>query len=127
MATKKKESELSEKIVHHLNSYERSYCVITHGGMYVRNLPDIVGSMAGLGVFVEVKNPGKHPTEIQAYVLRKFAESGALSVCVHSIEELLRAMNGEKICGHCRELLPDSDFQLGRVNCDRCRATLEGI
>lgn len=66
----------------------RSFFFKVHGGPYqLIGLPDIIGCLDGHFVAIEVKQPGKEPTKIQATVLKQLAAAGATVGVATSIEE----------------------------------------
>lgn len=52
--------------------------------------PDMVGSTLGRFVAVEVKRPGKHPTEDQENFIRVISENGGIAGIATTPEEALR-------------------------------------
>lgn len=86
------ESSIVKSIITTL--HERGiWAVKVHGGpTQVRGLPDIVAICSGIAIGLEVKRLGGQPTAIQKYNLDKMAEAGAVTGCVHSVEESLELL-----------------------------------
>lgn len=63
-----------------------------HGSRYTVGEPDIDAVVAGRSLKVEVKVPGREPTGIQALTLRQWAEAGAVTACVHSVDEMRQVL-----------------------------------
>jgi len=63
----------------------------THGGPFQESgLPDIIGSLYGKFVGIEVKKPGETTSEIQKHVIKEIHEKGEGHVAiVESVEEVL--------------------------------------
>lgn len=51
-------------------------------------MPEMVGNCIGLFLAIEVKRPGKNPTEIQEFKMKQLKQAGGLVVCVDSVESL---------------------------------------
>lgn len=61
-----------------------------HGSaMQERGLPDILGTLRGRTVALEVKVPGEELTPLQAFQLRQLAAAGAITAVVVSVEGAL--------------------------------------
>jgi len=54
--------------------------------------PDLLAIKAGRATFVEVKRPGKMPTERQRLMMAELRSYGARCICATSIEELEREL-----------------------------------
>jgi hypothetical protein len=77
--------------------FSPEYATLFHG---LRGVSDILGilpqthSGATFGnlLAIEVKMPGKHPTNEQAAFLKEINSRGGIGVCVHSVEELAKEL-----------------------------------
>ena len=64
---------------------------IKGGSAQESGLPDILFTCRALGgraVWIEVKAPGEKPRKLQAYKLERWRRAGAISLVVHSVDEL---------------------------------------
>jgi len=67
-----------------------------HGGPHGHaGAPDIIGALKGRFLALEVKKPGKDTTPIQKVELRAWAQAGAISGRVESVEEVKNLIEGE--------------------------------
>jgi penicillin-binding protein-related factor A (putative recombinase) len=62
--------------------------------MYGSGRPDLIGCYRGRAFAFEVKVPGGKPTELQLKQLKEWADSGAISAVVYSVDDVKRALNG---------------------------------
>lgn len=61
----------------------------THGGAdQVRGLPDLIGVYHSYFIAMEVKKPGGHATDLQAFTLQQITAAGGFATVVHSFEEV---------------------------------------
>lgn len=82
------ESTIQKNILNWLNDLPFCRAVIyTAHAMGNRGHPDIYGCLAGRAFFIEVKQPGKEPTDQQAAEIRKWQKSGAIAGSATSVEE----------------------------------------
>lgn len=58
----------------------------------VQGISDIMGVWQGKPIAIEVKRPGKKPTEMQNDFLKRFAGAGGLSIVAFSMEGLMEAL-----------------------------------
>lgn len=67
----------------------------THGGPFQQSgLPDIIGSLHGRFVGLEVKKPGEEASEIQKHVMKEIKEKGEGVVkVVTSVEDVLHLLS----------------------------------
>ena len=83
-----KEAELQRRIRKRLTEEFGGKWVKIHGNRFQSaGLPDIVGCLHGQFYGMEVKQPGKGPTPIQAVFLEELTAQGAVAGIVHSIDE----------------------------------------
>ena len=62
----------------------------THGGAdQMRGLPDLIGVYHGYFVAMEVKKPGGHATDLQAFTMQQIQKAGGYASVIHSVEEAL--------------------------------------
>ncbi len=74
---------------------------IKGGSAQESGLPDVLFTCrapGGRAVWIEVKAPGEKPRKLQAYKLERWKRAGAISLVVHSVDEL------EVILGHLHVL-----------------------
>ena len=68
-----------------------------HGSAYsVKGLPDILVIKQGRAAWMEVKQPGKHPSRIQEHLMRVLSAAGCPVVVVRSVgdaKEFLEAID----------------------------------
>ena len=55
----------------------------------VRGLPDLIGCYRGYFVAMEVKKPGGHATDLQAFTMQRIRTAGGYAAVIHSVEEAL--------------------------------------
>lgn len=60
--------------------------------MHPAGTPDLLAIKDGRAVFVEVKRPGKMPTERQRLMMAELRTYGARCICATSVEELEREL-----------------------------------
>jgi hypothetical protein len=95
--SRKPESRLVDKIIHHLRKKPKSYWVKLHGGLFQTvGLPDIVGCYKGRFVAIEVKLPGKEHTltERQKLILQRLAKAGARAGMATNLKEAISICRG---------------------------------
>jgi len=74
-----------------------------HGGPYqLSGVPDLLLIRRGEATFLEVKQPGKKPTEIQVRRMSEIvARAGALCHVVTSVDEAREVLGVAAPCGRC--------------------------
>jgi len=89
------ESRLQRKIRKALESaYPGSFWFKVHGGPFQKaGLPDLIGCVRGTFIALEVKMPGKEPTEVQRFVMSQILSAGGYAGYVTSVEEAIEAIN----------------------------------
>jgi hypothetical protein len=91
MATKP-ETRLVNRIraaLHDAYGSDGKWIKIHGSSMQERGLPDLLGTLRGRTVALEVKMPGEELSPLQAYQLELFAAAGATAAVVESVEEAL--------------------------------------
>ena len=84
------ESSIVKSIIKALQKIPDSVVWKNHGSQYTRvGVPDISFFVDGRTFFLEVKQPGKHPTAIQADMIRRLRRAGTRVEVVHSKKEAL--------------------------------------
>jgi len=82
-----RERTITRKIMQSINRMG-GYCVKIHGSPYTTaGTPDILASIDGRFVAVEVKLEGKKPTAIQHHTLQTIANSGGIAFVANSAED----------------------------------------
>lgn len=62
----------------------------THGGAdQIRGLPDLIGCYRGRFFAIELKKPGGHATDLQAFTLQQITDAGGFASVAHSVKEVL--------------------------------------
>jgi len=71
------ETSLTNKIRKKLNKEVGGFWIKIHGGpQQRRGLPDLHGTVEGLSFWIEIKVPGKNPTELQNETMKKIRDEG---------------------------------------------------
>lgn len=87
------ESRLQTKIQKALQKeFPRSFFFKTHGGPYQRaGIPDIIGSVEGSFIGIEVKVPGRENTltDLQQHTIDQINESGGLAFMTTNPEDAI--------------------------------------
>ena len=89
-----REKGIKGRIVERLNQIPGCYARGIHSSPFSKGWPDVMGSVSGRTLALEVKQPGKKATDLQAAELAKWFKSGAITGVVTSVDEvrdLLRA------------------------------------
>lgn len=88
------ESTITLNILSYLRSVG-AYAIKHHGGPHSRRgTPDVLACLRGRMVVVEVKVPGKTPTEAQRIELVRWADAGALAMWATSTAQVREALEG---------------------------------
>ena len=83
------EKDITRKIVKYLNSLENCFVWKNHGDRFsIPGVPDVIGSYNGSFLGVEVKQPGKKPTQVQLLFHKQLRGAGALVYVATSLEEV---------------------------------------
>lgn len=103
------ENELTRRMIKNVKA-RGGWAHKVHGGPHqAAGEPDLDGCIDGLSLKVEVKQPGKRPTESQAAALRRWSSAGALACWVTSVDqfiELMDAVFGDGGEGHSIDRWP---------------------
>ena len=85
-----KESSLKRSVLSFLvRCYPSAVVRKRHGTVFtVAGDPDVFFLLDGRHFEVELKKPGESPTPLQAYRLQQWSAAGAITGCVHSVQEL---------------------------------------
>ncbi|MCP4878300.1 MAG: hypothetical protein GY896_22840 [Gammaproteobacteria bacterium] len=106
-ATTPKDEKLEKSIVKacldYLNSLPSSEFQKRHGSRTRSGDPDITGCLNGMHWEIEIKRPGKKPTDRQYSRLRTWSKAGAIAIWVTSLEGLREFM--QKYEGYCHEAI----------------------
>lgn len=95
MTTKKKiplEKTITQSIIRYLNKLPCCYARKIHGSRYTAGFPDIICVREGMPVWIEVKRPGKKPTQLQVIELEKWRECGSLTMIAYSVDDVRNLM-----------------------------------
>ena len=93
-----RERTISATIVRWLNAQPRTWaCTITAGTFTRRGLPDILATVDGWSLAIEVKQPRAHLTPLQADTLNTIEDAGALAIVARSLEDVQRVHNQIRI------------------------------
>lgn len=89
--SQKPETALTKKIKDSVaKEYPGSFLFKVHGSAFqMAGIPDLVGSIEGRFVALEVKVPGNKLTDLQAATLDRLRKAGALAAKVESPKEAL--------------------------------------
>ena len=81
------ETTIRSKIVKHINSLPFASAHVRHQAGYAKKGdPDVYGSYCRLHIEIEVKRPGKNPTELQKLRLAHWCNVGAMVAVLRSKE-----------------------------------------
>jgi len=87
----KAESRLQRRIRRGLKDAFGGHYYKIWGGPYQQaGIPDIIGCVEGLFVGLEVKQPGKKPSELQEIELQNIRKAGGIAGVVTSVEEAIK-------------------------------------
>ena len=92
------ESRRSDSICKFLNSIPQCRATKRHQGGYGRKGdPDITGCIRGHHFELEVKQPGKHLTQIQDIKLARWKDAGAITGRVENVNDVLDVFKNHNI------------------------------
>jgi hypothetical protein len=91
----KLEKHIVKDILDWLNSHPVCFAAKIHQNQFSKGLPDIIGTMTGRTLALEVKRPGRKATKLQAAVLRKFEDAGAITAVVTSVDDVREVIEDE--------------------------------
>lgn len=97
MATKP-ESRLQRKIQQAIADEFGGWFKKIHGNQFQgAGIPDLIGTINGLFIAIEVKIPGKERTitPIQAATIKKIKEAGGIAFVTTSVDETLEKLHSE--------------------------------
>ena len=117
------EKPITDSIISNLNKYSHVWVRKRHttGMSGTIGWPDITGIIKleinglkfGIRIEIEVKKPGKKPTQVQYSRLRRFRKLGAITFwtdgledCMSKFELWVKITTGELGCSSPRDLLP---------------------
>ncbi|MDD1625977.1 MAG: hypothetical protein LUQ26_00660 [Methylococcaceae bacterium] len=92
-----------KKVVKEILEAEGIYFFMPLGSAWGRSgIPDIVGSVNGIYLGIEVKAGKKIPTELQARELDKINKSGGLGICINAdnLDTLTGLLRNLKLYGN---------------------------
>lgn len=82
------ERDIVRAILTYLNRLPCCYARKVHGSTYMAGWPDIIACHNGRLLALEVKQPGRQATPLQAAELAKWRAAGAVCGVVCSVEEV---------------------------------------
>lgn len=95
-----RESSVKDAVVKRVRGSGR-WCRRIPGTAFQSGLPDILVHLLhppGRALWLEVKQPGNHPTKLQAATIAEINQSGALASVVYSAEEAMCAIEQAEAC-----------------------------
>lgn len=72
------------KYLESIGAYVVKVVVANHSGC-----PDLLVCYKGQFIGIEVKDYDRQPSEIQKYHLNEIRKAGGISICVHSLDEMI--------------------------------------
>ena len=83
-----REKGRKEQILDYLNTLPRCYARGKHSSPFSKGWADVMGSLNGRTLALEVKQPGKVATKLQQMELTKWYRAGAIVGVVRSVEDV---------------------------------------
>lgn len=75
------ETNITNRIMKEINRHDGCLVIKKHNNQHGRKgEPDLLGSIHGRFIAIEVKQPGKKPTKIQQARLRQWRAAGAVAI-----------------------------------------------
>lgn len=88
------EGRVKRSIRSFLGKLPKVWVMVKDQGAYsVRGLPDIVCSIDGMFLALEVKAPGKKARKLQQFHLNAISNAGGASACVESVDDVRFAID----------------------------------
>ena len=89
-----KESDITKQIRSYLNLMGIPHWKIWQGAMSFKGISDILGVLPPDGKFlaIEVKRPGRKPTERQRQFLEQVASAGGIAIVAYSVEDVAKKL-----------------------------------
>ena len=84
------EAEITKEIRYYLNNAGIWHYKQWQGLGSLHGISDIIGIYKGRYLAIEVKRPGKSPSDKQQAFLERVDSQGGFAICVHSWEELAK-------------------------------------
>lgn len=89
-----KESSITASILKWIDALPHGKALKIHGSaMGGKGHPDIIACILGRLVAIEVKQPGKRPTQLQAYVLEQWRKAGAIAISATTLDDVKDAVH----------------------------------
>jgi hypothetical protein len=82
------EKSITNSVLRYLNRLPDTYARKIHGGPYMAGMPDVLCCHRGHMVVIEMKMPGRRPTELQQRELDRWERAGAVAFVAHSLKEV---------------------------------------
>jgi Holliday junction resolvase len=86
-----REALIQSQIKKYLES--NGWLVIKHIQTTMNGIPDLMALKSGRTVFIEVKQPGKKPTDLQQYRIEKLHKNGFEAFCATSLKDVELFLN----------------------------------
>ncbi len=84
---RKKEAPLKQRCLKWLKSLPKTKAYARRGGPGRRGEPDISGCSYGIRIEIELKVPGKTPTDLQNFKIKEWQNAGAIAGWANSFED----------------------------------------
>lgn len=101
------EAKIAHRIADYISALPNGYARKTHGSPYSVAWPDIIGSINGRMIAIEVKTPTGSATPRQLRELARWQRAGAVTMIARRVEDVERALSDESlICEQSFEIAP---------------------
>ena len=86
------EKTIKQKILKYLNGLPTCYARGKHSSPFSKGWPDVLGSLSGRTLAVEVKQPGKGATKLQEAEQVKWFKAGTIVGVVTSVDDVRKIL-----------------------------------
>lgn len=122
------ETTITRHVMQWINSLDNGFCIKEHGDhMSKAGIPDIICSIDGLFVAIEMKRPGEVPSPLQQYMIDSINRKGGHAFVASSLDEVqceLAALCGaERIAPQARQDGPHAPKTAGGHEVLNCAAS----
>jgi hypothetical protein len=87
------ERDITKQIRDLLNALGIFHWKVWQGALSKHGVADIIGCYKGRFFAIEVKRPGRHPTDAQQLFLKRVTEAGGLGILAYSVESVIIALD----------------------------------